>query len=53
MVAPNQLEQQYGGTANDRQEGEYWPPRLPDNNFGVGGTTDLQDLGVLEKAEII
>lgn len=35
MIAPNQLEQKFGGTAPDREEGSYWPPNLPDTDFGV------------------
>ena len=53
LVAPNQLEEQYGGTAKDKEEGQYWPPSLPDNQFGVGETTDLENLAQIEKAEII
>lgn len=50
MVAPNQLEEKFGGTAKNRQVGEYWPPSLPDLDFGVGGKTDISGV---EKAEIL
>ena len=44
MVHPSQLEERYGGTAKNRQQGEYWPPRMNSTEFGhesrevVGGT---------------
>ena len=47
LVSPNQLEQKYGGTAPNREPGEYWPPRLPDMDFGIGGKTE--GLGPAEK----
>jgi hypothetical protein len=54
LVAPNQLEESVGGTAKNREEGEFWPPSLPDNDFGVGETTNLAELGEdLVKAEIL
>ena len=28
MVHPSQLEKRFGGIAQDRSEGDYWPPRL-------------------------
>lgn len=37
LVSPNQLPVTFGGTCKDREEGEYWPPQLPDMNFGVEG----------------
>lgn len=33
LVAPEQLEERFGGTAPNRKEGEYWPPRLPSDHF--------------------
>ena len=33
MIGPEQLDARYGGTAPDRKDGEYWPPRLPSMNF--------------------
>ena len=36
LVPPNQLEEKYGGTAKNREPGEYWPPRLADMDFGIG-----------------
>ena len=44
LVAPNQLEEQLGGTAKNKEDGEFWPPILPDNDFGVGEKTNLEDL---------
>tara|TARA_B110000285_G_C14530188_1_gene340429 strand:- start:22 stop:225 length:204 start_codon:yes stop_codon:yes gene_type:complete len=35
LVAPNQLEEKYGGTAKNKEEGEFWPVNLPDQDFGV------------------
>ena len=37
LVAPNQLEEKFGGTAKNKQIGEFWPPSLPDTNFDVNG----------------
>lgn len=34
MVEPSQIEECYGGTAPNRKEGEYWPPRLNSDDFG-------------------
>ena len=42
IVSPNQLEEKYGGTAPNRQAGDYWPPKLPDREFGVGGKTVVE-----------
>lgn len=36
LAAPNQLEEKFGGTAKNKEVGEYWPPSCPDSNFGVG-----------------
>lgn len=33
LVAPEQLEEKHGGTAPNRKDGEYWPPRLPSDHF--------------------
>lgn len=60
LVHPEQLESKFGGKAKDRVEGEYWPPRLPSTEFGVGvelkapsGTQDYsepkQSLDEIEK----
>ena len=35
LVAPEQLEEKFGGSAPNRQDGEYWPPRLPSDVFGT------------------
>lgn len=37
LIAPEQLEKRYGGKAPDRKDGEYWPPRLPADTFGIEG----------------
>ena len=34
IAIPEQIEEQYGGKAPNRKEGEYWPPRLPSTYFG-------------------
>jgi hypothetical protein len=52
-VAPNQLEEKFGGTAKDKEEGDYWPPSLPDNDFGVGEKTKLEDIQKLEVADVL
>merc|ERR1740117_864346 len=44
IMAPNQLEEKFGGTAKNREEGQYWPPSCNDDNFGVGGKSDLSNL---------
>ena len=41
LTAPNQLEQKFGGTAPNKVVGQFWPPCLPDNDFGVDGVTDV------------
>ena len=33
MVLPEQLQKQYGGTAENRTD-VYWPPECPTHNFG-------------------
>jgi len=33
LCAPNQLEEKYGGKAKNKEEGEYWPVQLPDDDF--------------------
>ena len=35
LVAANQLEEKYGGSAKNKEEGEFWPVNLPDQDFGV------------------
>ena len=35
LVSANQIEEKYGGSATDRECGNFWPPCLPDNNFGA------------------
>ena len=35
LAAPNQIEEKFGGTAPNKQEGQFWPPSLPDENFGI------------------
>lgn len=53
LVAPNQLEESLGGTAKNKEEGEFWPPSLPDNDFGVGEKTKFEDIAEIESAEIL
>lgn len=36
LIAPNQLEEQFGGQAKNKEMGEFWPPCLPDDDCGVG-----------------
>lgn len=36
LIHPEQLEVKFGGSAKNREVGEYWPPRLPSTEFGVG-----------------
>lgn len=33
LIAGEQLEEKFGGKVPNRKEGEYWPPRLPSDNF--------------------
>ena len=37
LIAPEQLEERFGGKAPDRKDGEYWPPRIPADTFGIEG----------------
>lgn len=37
IVAPNQLPEKLGGTAKNKEEGQFWPPSLPDMDFGAEG----------------
>jgi hypothetical protein len=34
MICPEQLETRFGGKAEDRKEGGYWPPRCNSDVFG-------------------
>ena len=34
MICPEQLEQKFGGSAPDRDEGQFWPPNLLSDKFG-------------------
>ena len=34
MITEEQLEEQFGGKAPNRKEGEYWPPRMNSDYFG-------------------
>lgn len=34
LVAPEQLEEKFGGTAKNREPSEFWPPSMPSNNYG-------------------
>lgn len=43
-LAPNQLEEKYGGIGPNKEPGSYWPPSLNDLEFGVGKTTDLTNV---------
>ena len=36
LCHPEQLEEKFGGSAANRSEGDFWPPRLPSTEFGVG-----------------
>ena len=47
LISKEQLEQKHGGTAPNRQVGEYWPPRLHSTNFGENEI----DLSVLSTKE--
>ena len=47
LTAPNQLEQKFGGTAPNKEEGSYWPPCLPDEDFGIDGKSQVS--GVQDK----
>jgi hypothetical protein len=38
------LEEQFGGTAKNKQPGELWPPSCPDNDFGIGQISDLSGI---------
>ena len=49
FLAPNQLEEKYGGTGSNKEPGTYWPPSLNDLDFGVGKTTDLSNVLFDEK----
>lgn len=44
LIAPNQLEEQFGGEAKNKEVGEFWPPCLPDVDCGVGTKTDVAAL---------
>lgn len=35
LIAPEQLEKRFGGSAANREDGTYWPPRLPAETFGI------------------
>ena len=41
LVDPNQLEEKFGGKAPNRIDGTYWPPSLPNHNFGVNEKSDV------------
>lgn len=34
MIAPEQLEEQFGGIAPNRKDGDFWPPKLLSDKFG-------------------
>lgn len=53
LVAPNQLEQQFGGQAKDREAGEFWPPKCPDLDFGAeaGQSEQILDTEMAQKEE--
>lgn len=42
LTAPNQLEEKFGGTAENKTS--FWPPSLPDDEFGVGGQSNISGL---------
>lgn len=41
LIAPNQLEEKFGGEAKNKEVGDFWPPCLPDDDCGVGKKTDI------------
>jgi len=43
LIAPEQLEDRYGGL-NPAKEDNFWPPSVPNNNFGAW-TEDEQVAG--------
>lgn len=51
MVHPNQLEEKYGGTAKNRVQREYWPPRLNFDTFGFGEETNVDGIKPLSEDE--
>ena len=53
MVHPSQLEEKYGGTAKNRVQGEYWPPRLNSETFGFGEQTDISGVKQLTEDEML
>ena len=36
LVHPSQLPKRVGGEQEDREPGEFWPPRIPTEDFGNG-----------------
>ena len=34
LIAPEQLEEVYGGSAKNREYGDFWPPKLNSDSFG-------------------
>lgn len=53
MCHPSQLEEKYGGTAPNRKEGEYWPPKLNSNEFGFGEETDMSNIKDLTSDQVL
>ena len=44
LAAPNQIEEKFGGTAPNKQEGQFWPPSLPDMDFGINEKSDVANI---------
>ena len=53
MCHPSQLEERYGGTAKNRVDGEYWPPRMNSTTYGYGDETDMTDVQSLKSSEMM
>lgn len=53
MCHPSQLEEKYGGTAPNRNVGEYWPPRLNSTTFGFGEETDMSQVKDLTDEQVL
>lgn len=53
MVHPSQLEEKFGGTAPNRKQGEYWPPRCNSDEFGCGEMTDISNMTPLANDEML
>ena len=47
LVAPEQLEEKFGGKAKNKEVGDFWPPTLPSMEFGVGQKIDESQVQVV------